>query len=34
VLEESKMHSLDLRTASFSLSISRILEAEKLRGNL
>lgn len=34
VLEESKTHNLDLRTASFSLSISKILEAEKLRGNL
>lgn len=34
VLAESKKHNLDLRTASFSLSISRILEAEKLRGNL
>lgn len=34
VLDESKTHNLDLRTASFSLSISRILEAEKLRGNL
>lgn len=34
VLDESKIHNLDLRTASFTLSISRILEAEKLRGNL
>ena len=34
VLAESKAHNLDLRTASFTLSISRILEAEKLKGNL
>lgn len=34
VLNESKMYGLDLRTASFALSINRILDAEKMRGSL
>ncbi|MCA9459737.1 MAG: Glu/Leu/Phe/Val dehydrogenase [Nanoarchaeota archaeon] len=34
VLEESKAHNLSLRTASYTLSIHRILKAEKLRGYL
>ena len=34
VLKESKTHNINLRTASYSLSITRILEAEKLRGHI
>ena len=34
VLEEAKNHNINLRTASYTLSIARILEAEKLRGHI
>ncbi len=34
VLEEAKVHNINLRTASYTLSIARILEAETLRGHI
>jgi glutamate dehydrogenase len=34
VLEEANTHNMSLRTASYTLSIARILEAEKLRGHI
>lgn len=34
VIEETKKHSLSIRTASYTIAIHRILEAERLRGSL
>lgn len=34
VLQEAKEHNVNLRTASYTLSIGRILDAEKLRGHI